>query len=435
MSACCFQPAVQHSRLICRYPAEDDPFAFRLEFVLKTQKCKDPDCGQVHPMLVRVPMSRDEQAMYRDQHPCCWLPPLDDERLFAKALKMDAEQLVSPCQRHKHTFTCYKYYDQLRKRDPTIRRACRFKFGRKLVVTSSITAEGAILLRRLSHYVNNYNTYMLTTMRCNHDISHLLGTDSNAMAAVYYIFGYVNKMPPSLVARLPVIQVALARMDEIQRAGGYDKKTLGQKAGSFLAMVQNQLQRTVETGLPMIMASLAGLPETVTSHQFAPLLAWSFVADLEQSDRQRGYAVQDEPFMHTERADRVVLRKGAEGGIKVRCSAYDYQRRDMATMRSFSLYDMACFCEKVAIATLKPAGRGPHSDSDSSNSDLEVLEAEPMDLEPGDRRQDTLRFAFGPEHPEYSTHVLWVHRLKDAKVPRYNGPKFPNRMAVVRIRG
>jgi len=107
----------------------------------------------------------------------------------------------------------------------------------------------------------------------------------------------------------------------------------------------------------------------------------------------------------------------------------------MATMRSFSLYDMACFCEKVAIATLKPAGRGPHSDSDSSNSDLEVLEAEPMDLEPGDRRQDTLRFAFGPEHPEYSTHVLWVHRLKDAKVPRYNGPKFPNRMAVVRIRG
>ena len=130
---------------------DDEPAALHLQFVLKTQKCKDADCGEVHPMLVRVPMTRDEHAMYRDQHPCCWYPALDDEDTFVKALEMDAEQLVSPCQRHQHTFTCYKYYYQMRLRDPGLRKACRFKFGRKLVVTSHITEEGAIMLRRLSH--------------------------------------------------------------------------------------------------------------------------------------------------------------------------------------------------------------------------------------------------------------------------------------------
>ena len=75
----------------------------------------------------------------------------------------------------------------------------------------------------------------------------------------------------------------------------------------------------------------------------------------------------------------------------------------------------------------KSADADEGSDSDTSNSDMEVLETEELQLEAGDRRQDTLRFAFHPSHPEYSSHVLWIHRLKDAKVPRYNGPKFPNR--------
>ena len=331
------------------------------DFVLKIQQCKDPECQQVHPMIVRVPMTREQQLLYRDQHPCSWLPPLADDDAFAEALERDAEQLVSPCQRHQHSFTCYKYYHQLRKRWPSIRKACRFHFPRKLVIAPSISPDGEICLRRLSHYTNNYNPLILTTMRCNHDISEMLGTDANAMAAVYYVWGYVNKMPPSLITRLPVIQVALARMDEIQRTGGYDKRTLGQKAGSFLAMVQNQLQRSVETSMPMIMASLAGLPETLTSHRFAPMLVWPLLTLVELSDRRRGYALHDEPFIQDPREDRVLIKPTRKGGVRVCSTVYDYLRRDPATMRQFSLYDMTAFAEKVIIRVPRRNRAGPTS--------------------------------------------------------------------------
>jgi hypothetical protein len=402
------------------------PYSLQLEYVLKTQLCKDKECQAVHPMLVRIPMTRDDHFFYRNQHPCCWLPVLEDDETFEQAMLTDLQQLVAPCQRHQHTRTCYKYHDQLRQKHPEVKRSCRFHFGRELLVTSWISAEGGIFLRRLSHYTNNFNRYMLVSLRCNHDISCMMGMDSNAMAAVYYIWGYINKLPPSLFVRLPVLQTALARFDELKRSGVYANKTLGQQAGSFLATIQNMLNRTVETGMPMIMAQLGGFPETLSSHSFSVLPVWPFVAQLELSDRERGYQLRDEAFLHEPWQDRFILYRQSDGTVGARSPALDYFKRDSHTLKNLCLYEFVQFCDKVSALTGRGTSKAAARNLDAADSDAEMETLADRD-EPPVSKLDNVRFAFDPSHPEYSTHVLLVRRLQDAKVPRYHGPKFPNR--------
>ena len=63
---------------------------------------------------------------------------------------------------------------------------CRHGFPRPLIEKAHFASDGCIQLRRLSHWINNFNPYFLAALRCNHDIKHLWGTDTNIMTVVVY---------------------------------------------------------------------------------------------------------------------------------------------------------------------------------------------------------------------------------------------------------
>ena len=48
---------------------------------------------------------------------------------------------------------------------------CRHGFPRPLVENAHFAEDGSIVLRRLSHWINNFNPYFLAALRCNHDIN------------------------------------------------------------------------------------------------------------------------------------------------------------------------------------------------------------------------------------------------------------------------
>jgi hypothetical protein len=245
-------------------------------YELKTQTCQY--CAERHPMMVRIPMKQEDLQKFRDQHPCCWLPAVRDSESLASVMLEDQSQMVNICQRHIHSATCYKYYNALRKSHPEMKKCCRFHLARVLSATTTID-EGKITMRRAAHFINNYNAAMLFCCRCNHDISTLWGTDSNAMASMYYITNYVTKKPINLLSRLPILQTCLAKHKEIKDSGGYHNNSEDEQAGLFLAMIHNQTQKLDEISAPMIMSSLSRLPEVVSSHEFVSLLLWPFIDD------------------------------------------------------------------------------------------------------------------------------------------------------------
>jgi hypothetical protein len=84
---------------------------------------------------------------------------------------------------------------------------CRHGFPRPLVETAHFAGDGCIQLRRLSHWINNFNPYFLAALRCNHDIKHLWGTDTNIMTVVVYCTNYMTKVQRRLLSTVMLVQV------------------------------------------------------------------------------------------------------------------------------------------------------------------------------------------------------------------------------------
>src|SRR5690242_15769204 len=102
---------------------------------MKDQDCKfcdQPHQPEHHPMMVRMPLTREANNAFRDLHPCSWLPPISNDETLLKRVEQDSVSTIGVCQRHSHTATCYKYYDQLRKKYPGLKKVCRFHFAKEL---------------------------------------------------------------------------------------------------------------------------------------------------------------------------------------------------------------------------------------------------------------------------------------------------------------
>ena len=80
---------------------------------------------------------------------------------FEEKLNEDVYKLVKVANTHSCRHTCYKYRKN---------KVCRFGYPREIVEESTVTDENIILLKRLSEMVNNYNPYLMSCRRSNHDI-------------------------------------------------------------------------------------------------------------------------------------------------------------------------------------------------------------------------------------------------------------------------
>jgi len=97
-------------------------------------------------------------------HVCCDRPPHPKDVDYDVTSKTHLTRLVTACNVHKHTQTCYKYGHK----------TCRFGFERPEVEISHIK-DGVIYLQRKkgNGWVNNYNSIMLQILRCNTDMKFI----------------------------------------------------------------------------------------------------------------------------------------------------------------------------------------------------------------------------------------------------------------------
>lgn len=127
-----------------------------------------------------------------DHHPCA-VRGIDVNEsattIGADRVQKDMHHLVTACQVHKHTYTCYKYWKGLP--EP---RECRFGLDEKHICAASYYDEDTqeICLWCLDGLVNNFNETILCTIRCNMDIK-FIGSEAAAKAVLYYITDYITK--------------------------------------------------------------------------------------------------------------------------------------------------------------------------------------------------------------------------------------------------
>jgi hypothetical protein len=110
-----------------------------------------------------------------------------------------------------HHWSCIPKSEQRRKKkykrgQPKVIH-CRHNFPRPIVQKAHFTPEGRIELRRLSHWINNYNNCFAACLRCNHDIKTMWGTDTNQMTALVYMTNYMTKINRTLFNTIISVQV------------------------------------------------------------------------------------------------------------------------------------------------------------------------------------------------------------------------------------
>ena len=98
---------------------------------------------------------------------------------FPALFRADIVRLVEASNIHKHSDTCYKYWNAKHGEKKT----CRMRMPRQLVKASSIDPDsGHITMKRSDPWVNNFNEYLIAACRSNMDIKFIWsGSDAKAL--------------------------------------------------------------------------------------------------------------------------------------------------------------------------------------------------------------------------------------------------------------
>ncbi|CAF3451071.1 unnamed protein product, partial [Rotaria sp. Silwood2] len=98
--------------------------------------------------------------------PACLPTPNPSSHNFTSRFRADVVQLVETSNIHKHSDTCYKYWNASRGE----KKSCRIRMPRKLVPVSTIDPDtGHISMRRSDPMINNFNECLIAACRSNMD--------------------------------------------------------------------------------------------------------------------------------------------------------------------------------------------------------------------------------------------------------------------------
>ncbi|KAJ7732241.1 hypothetical protein DFH07DRAFT_688826, partial [Mycena maculata] len=145
-----------------------------------------------------------------DHHPCSVRGMPVDEETFSPERQKDLRNLVSQCQTHTHSKTCFKYW-----RGPPEPKTCRFDLHEdNFHRDSSFDPEtGEICLRCLDGLVNNFNATMIEAIRCNMDIK-FIGSGASAKGILYYITDYITKSQLKTHVAFAMLELAVKKLGE-----------------------------------------------------------------------------------------------------------------------------------------------------------------------------------------------------------------------------
>ena len=166
---------------------------------------------------------------------------------------------------HKHSDTCYKYWNAERGEKKT----CRMRMPRQLVPVSTIDPDsGHISMKRSDPWINNFNEYLIAACRSNMDIK-FIWSGSDAKALVYYITDYVTKMSLSFHDTLSLVQSSITSLSN--SANQTDGVSAIEKSRKLVLRCYNTLASQQELSGVQVASYLMNWDDHYTSHKFQGL--------------------------------------------------------------------------------------------------------------------------------------------------------------------
>ena len=184
---------------------------------------------------------------------------------FPALFRADIVRLVEASNIHKHSDTCYKYWNAKHGEKKT----CRMRMPRQLVKVSSIDPDsGHITMKRSDPWINNFNEYLIAACRSNMDIK-FIWSGSDAKALVYYITDYVTKMSLSFHDTLSLVQSSITTVTN--SANQIDCVSAIEKSRKLVLRCYNTLASQQELSGVQIASYLMNWDDHYTSHKFQGL--------------------------------------------------------------------------------------------------------------------------------------------------------------------
>ena len=197
--------------------------------------------------------------------PACLSAPNPSSPNFISRFCADVVRLVESGNTHKHSDTCYKYYNP--KRDN--KKICRLIMPRKLVPISIIDPDtGNISMRRSHPWTNNFNEYIISACRSNMDIK-FIWTGNDAKALVYYITDYVTKMSLSFHDTFSLVQKSITSFQNPNNQ--LHNENIIEKSRKLVLRCYNTLASQKELSGVQVASYLMNWDDHYTTHKFQGL--------------------------------------------------------------------------------------------------------------------------------------------------------------------
>ncbi len=295
----------------------------------------------------------------------CRRPCDPNKKNFAKRLKSDLKDLVPLVNTHSHMDSCYKYDSK----------KCRYGYPRPIVETSYVSETQEIFLKRLDERINNYEEYIMTSVRCNMDIKSIpSGKDCRALA--FYITEYQVKNELSTYHTLEILEALLSRLEKT------DMEMLSEKK---IVKMLNRVLTESEVSAPHVAHLCLGHPDNYASHQFRTanmhlMLSW-LVEEENENIELDDNVVTNEVWMNLEKTD--------EDEYILINQELDYHKRGKS-LENMCFYDYVAEIEKTRVK------------NDADNIKEEKSRGRPM----------LPRFTYDPSHPQAKSHVQRQRHVK-----------------------
>ena len=214
---------------------------------------------------------------------------VDDPSGFEEKLYEDVNHLVKVANTHKCRSTCYKYRKN---------QVCRFGYPRDIVPETQITDDNIILLKRLSQMINNYNPYIMTCIRSNHDIKFVpSGKDGYNIA--FYVSEYQTKAQISTHQIVPLISASKKQVDVT-----YNNENCSVRTKMLINKCLNRILTETEISASHVSYFLLGNSDKKTSHSFVRLNLHNAIGWLASEIREYQHR-SDEAIPSTESTDDI----------------------------------------------------------------------------------------------------------------------------------
>ena len=263
--------------------------------------------------------------------------------------RRDLHFLVPDCQAHFHTSSCYKYS----------KTECRYKLDPKCTVPrmffDHITGE---LTYRISNgMINNYNSTLLTALRCNMDIK-FVGSGNIVQAIVYYITDYLTKVDLKTYAAYTTLEMAVSKL--VQRPDIEDDMACTIRC--LLVKCSNVLISKQELSAQQVASHLLDFEDHFTSHLFRPFYWKSFEIYVEKQESSSSETsdivdiadvdvdLDEAGMLNGEPLDAVTISRVVHGHVLCKANlGMDYIYRPIA-LSSMTLWDFIVGTIKVGVS-------------------------------------------------------------------------------------